>query len=192
MARRGTRPGESVTGAAGRTRRQRCVTCRPSEWRAIKARARAEGVDVSAYILSRVLDGEAPDGPPHPEAGYPMALTGAEQRRQLDVLDRSVASCGPLTQAPFVVGTGATIGRAMNFLGFSLDPDWRRSEDLPLGGRHALRKAGSGPEPEPGTRAAAVPDGAKAADGASRQPDLFDGPDAGAASAEGPERSGDP
>lgn len=179
-----------MTGKAGRTRRQRCVTCRPSEWRAIKARARAEGVDVSAYILSRVLDGEAPDGPPHPEAGYPMALTGAEQRRQFEILDRSVAACGPLTQAPFVAGTGATIGRAMNFLGFSLDPDWRRSKDLPLGGRHALRKAGSGPEPEPGTRAASVPDDAKAADGAPRQPDLFGAPDAG--TAEGPERSGDP
>ena len=179
-----------MTGAAGRSRRQRCVTCRPSEWRAIKSKARAEGVDVSAYILSRVLDGEAPDGPPHPEAGYPMALTGVEQRRQLDILDRCVAACGPLTQAPFVEGTGATIGRAMNFLGFSLDPDWRRSGDLPLGGRHALRKAGSGPEAESGTRAAAVPDGATAADGAPRQPDLFDGPDA--ATAEGPERSGDP
>lgn len=177
-----------MTGPAGRTRRQRCVTCRPSEWRAIKTRARAEGVDVSAYILSRVLDGEAPDGPPHPEAGYPMALTGAEQRRQLEILDRCVAVCGPLTQATFVEGTGATIGRAMNFLGFSLDPDWRKSEDLPLGGRHAHRKAGSGSEP--GTRAAAVPDDAKAAEGTPLQPDLFDAPDAG--TAEGPERSGDP
>ena len=181
-----------MTARAGRSRRQRCVTCTPSEWRAIKARARAEGMDVSAYILSRVLDGEAPDGPPHPEAGYPMALTGAEQRRQLEILDRCVAAFGPLTQASFAEGTGATIGRAMNFLGLSLDPDWRRSEDLPLGGRHALRKAGSGPEPGPGTRAAAGPDDAEAADGAPRQPDLFDAPDAGMAAAEGPERGGGP
>ncbi len=37
-------------------------------------------MDASTYILARVLDGEAPDGPPNPEAGNPMALTGAEQR----------------------------------------------------------------------------------------------------------------
>ena len=82
----------------------------------------------------------------------------------------------------------------MNFLGFSLDPDWRRSEDLPLGGRHALRKAGSGPEPEPANRASVVPDGAKAAAGSPRQPDLFDRPGTGptTANAAGPERSGDP
>ncbi len=115
-----------MSGRAVRTRRQRCVTCRPSEWRAIGAKARAAGMDVSSYILSRVLDGTAPDGPPHPEAGCPMALTGAEQRRQLEILERSVAGCGPLTQAPFIKGTGTTIGRAMNFLGHSLDPDWRR------------------------------------------------------------------
>ena len=105
-----------MTARAGRSRRQRCVTCTPSEWRAIKARARAEGVDVSAYILARVLDGEAPDGPPHPEAGYPMALTGAEQRRQLEHVERLVADRHRFLEERFVWDTETTLRQAVRFL----------------------------------------------------------------------------
>jgi len=159
-----------MTVGAGRVRKQRCVTCRPSEWRAIGKRARAEGMDVSSYILSRVLDGEAPDGPPHPEAGYPMALTGAEQRRQLEILERCVAGCGPLTGAPLVAGRPRmTVGRAMNFIHRSLDPGRAASGD-PSGGRRAPR------DPGPET---------PAADAAPRQPDLFGRP-------AGPEGDGGP
>ena len=99
-----------------RRRRQRCVTCTPSEWRAIRARARAVEMDISAYILSRVLDGEAPDGPPHPEAGYPLALTGAEQRRQMELLEQLVADSRRFLDAPFIPGTGTTLREAVAFL----------------------------------------------------------------------------
>ncbi len=127
-------------------------------------------MDVSSYILSRVLDGASPDGPPHPEAGYPMALTGAEQRRQLEILERCVAGCGPLVGAPLVAGGARmTVGRAMNFIHRSLDPGPAASGD-PSGGRRAPR------DPGPET---------PAADAAPRQPDLFGRP-------AGPEGDGGP
>ena len=121
-----------------RRRRQRCVTCKPSEWKAIKARARAAGMDISAFILSRVLDGESPDGPPHPEAGYPMALTGAEQRRQLELLERLVEGSRRFLDEPVVPGSGATMREAMAFLVLSPDPGEPeaviRSSDAPAHG----------------------------------------------------------
>lgn len=173
-----------MTASAGRSRRQRCVTCTPSEWRAIKAKARAEGVDVSAYILARVLDGEAPDGPPHLEAGYPMALTGAEQRRQLEIVGRFVAGCGPLMQAPLIKGHGMTIGQAFSFVTLSLDaggslPEERSHEDHrarpdpePAPGPLALPEPN--PRPEPETRTANASDAGQPADARPRQADLFD------------------
>ena len=103
-------------------RRQRCVSCKPSEWKAIRAGARAAGMDISAFILSRVLDGESPDGPPHPEAGYPMALAGAEQRRQLELLERLVEDGRRFLDEPVVPGSGATMREAMAFLVLSSDP----------------------------------------------------------------------
>ena len=105
-----------------RRRRQRCVTCKPSEWKAIRARALAAETDISAFILSRVLDGESPDGPPHPDAGYPMALTGAEQRRQLELLERLVEDSRRFLDEPVVPGTGATMREAMAFLVHSSSP----------------------------------------------------------------------
>ncbi len=107
---------------AERRRRQRCVTCKPSEWKAIRAGARAAGMDISAFILSRVLDGESPDGPPHPESGYPVALTGAEQRRQLELLERLVENSRRFLDEPVVPGTGATMREAMAFLVQSSSP----------------------------------------------------------------------
>ncbi len=134
-------------------------------------------MDVSSYILSRVLDGEAPDGPPHPEAGYPMALTGAEQRRQLEILERCVAGCGPLIGAPLVPGHGMTVGRAMNFLTWALDPDWRGRVGRPAGGREPGPVTEPVPGHEPETPAAGV--AGHAAESGPRQADLFDGLDTG-------------
>ena len=170
-----------MTEISGRVRKQRCVTCRPSEWRAIGKRARAADMDVSSYILSRVLDGEAPDGPPHPEAGYPMALTGAEQRRQLEILERCVAGCGPLIGAPLVPGHAMTIGRAMNFLTLTLDPDWGGPVDRSAG----RREQGPVTEPVPELETPAAGAG-HVADSGPRQADLFDGLDAGTPPGEGP------
>ena len=164
-----------MTARAGRSRRQRCVTCTLTEWRAIKARARAEGMDASAYILARVLDGEAPDGPPHPEAGYPMALTGAEQRRQLELLERCVAGFGPLMQAPFVEGAGTTIGRALNFLQLASDACASAPGQLRPGVRPDAEPA---PEketvPGPEIRTANTFQADKPADARPRQGDLFE------------------
>ena len=192
-----------MTGQAGRIRKQRCVTCTPSEWRAIKARARAEGMDASAYILSRVLDGAAPDGPPDPETGYPMALTGAEQREQFEILQRCVAGCGPLMQAPFIKGRDMTIGQSFSFLTRSMRADGKRGagqdpEPVPVaraaeepgsassttgtapegGAREVL---GPGPQPGPAAEAAATnaPGPVAARDERSRQADLFDRIEAG-------------
>ena len=79
-------------------------------------------MDISAFILLRVLDGESPDGPPHPEAGYPMALTGAEQRRQLELMERLVEDSRRFLDEPVVTGTGATMREAMAFLVQSSTP----------------------------------------------------------------------
>jgi len=182
MARRRARAGGDVTVAAGRVRKQRCVTCRSSEWRAIGKRARAADMDVSSYILSRVLDGEAPDGPPHPEAGYPMALTGAEQRRQLEILESCTAGCGPLTAAPLVPGHGMTVGRAVNFLIRTLDPDWGGPAVRSAGGRETDPEPGPAtePSPEPETQATDLAGAGHAANSSPRQHPCFGpGPDPG-------------
>lgn len=188
-----------MTGTAGRSRKQRCVTCTPSEWRAIKARARAEGMDASTYILSRVLDGEAPDGPPHPETGYPMALTGAEQREQFETLQRWVVGCGPLMLAPFIPGRAMAMRQGFGFLMRSLDKNWKPTagqnpEPVQETGAEeepgpAPSTTGAAPEdrpredpetgPEPGPVAEAsttsLPDPVAARDERPRQADLFDG-----------------
>ena len=190
-----------MTGA-GRTRRQRCVTCRPSEWRAIGARARAEGMDVSAYILSRVLDGEAPDGPPHPEAGYPMALTGAEQRRQFEHVERLVADRHRFLGERFVRDTETTLRQAVSFLvlaSVSQGPletvtgSAGRSEGASGDRPKATTSPSSTPAmdradgasddadsgPLPAIATAAMPDAAPTADPLPSQADLFDSVDAG-------------
>ncbi len=136
-----------------RRRRQRCVTCKPSEWKAIRVRARAVGMDVSAFILSRVLDGESPDGPPHPEAGYPMALTGAEQRRQLELMERLVEDSRRFLDEPVVPGTGATMREAMAFLVHSSTPGEfetadRSSADLSRGRQKVEVRADPSPQAE--------------------------------------------
>ena len=201
-----------MTARAGRSRRQRCVTCMPSEWRAIKARARAEGVDVSAYILSRVLDGEAPDGPPHPEAGYPMALTGAEQRRQLEHVERLVADRHRFLEEGFVWDTETTLRQAVRFLVLASCADRpQETGTVPEGGSEgtpggrpepatapshapavnrddgAAGAADSGSPPETGT--AGTPDALPPPDPAPFQTGLFDDVDAGPPSGDhAPER----
>ncbi|MDE0520613.1 MAG: hypothetical protein OXH79_01490 [Boseongicola sp.] len=187
-----------MTGA-GRIRRQRCVTCRPSEWRAIGAKARAEGMDVSAFILSRVLDGEAPDGPPHPEAGYPMALTGAEQRRQLEHVERLAAGRDRFLEKRFVRDTGTTLRQAVRFLVLASCADGPqetgtgeegRSGDAPDNrpkpaamDRGEGDGAASGSLPDTGT--AAMPDPAPLTDPFPSQADLFGSFDTGPPSGDG-------
>ncbi|MDE0523975.1 MAG: hypothetical protein OXH79_18670 [Boseongicola sp.] len=176
MARRGTRPGAGMTARAGRSRRQRCVTCTPSEWRAIKARARAEGVDVSAYILARVLDGEAPDGPPHPEAGYPMALTGAEQRRQFDHVERLAASRHRFLEERFVRDTETTLRQALKFLVLASSADRQQATGT---GQDSRSENMPDDRPEPTTVASSVPAMDRnngAADGAAAEPRPKTGP----------------
>ena len=192
-----------MTGKAGRSRRQRCVTCTPSEWRVIKARAREEGMDASTYILSRVLDGEAPDGPPDPEIGYPMALTGIEQREQFEVLQRWVSGCGPLMLAPFIPGRAGTMRQGFGFLMRSLDKNWKpaaRQDPEPASETGAEKEPGpvpsttgrapedrlrenpeSGPEPGPVSETATTdsPGTVAARDERPRQADLFDRIEAG-------------
>jgi len=198
-----------MTAKAGRSRRQRCVTCTPSEWRAIKAKARAEGVDVSAYILARVLDGEAPDGPPHPEAGYPMALTGVEQRRQLEHVERLVADRHRFLEERFVWDTETTLRQAVRFLVLASCADRphetgtgaeRRSEgtpgDLPEPATAPSpapamdRDDGTESESLPETGRAGKPDASPPRDSAPFQAGLFDDVDAGPPSGEvAPERN---
>ena len=67
-----------------------------------------------------------PDGPPHPEAGYPLALTGAEQRRQLELLEQLVADSRRFLDAPFIPGTGTTLREAVAFLVLFLRCVWTR------------------------------------------------------------------
>ncbi|MXW86666.1 MAG: hypothetical protein F4Z55_12570 [Boseongicola sp. SB0667_bin_21] len=201
-----------MTAKAGRSRRQRCVTCTPSEWRAIKARARAEGVDVSAYILARVLDGEAPDGPPHPEAGYPMALTGAEQRRQLEHVERFVVGRHRFLEERFVWDTETTLRQAVRFLVLASCADRPqepetgaegRSEATPVDRPEPAAVPSSAPamdrddgtagaaesESLPETGRAGMPDASPPPDPAPFQAGLFDDVDAGPPSGDhAPER----
>ena len=83
--------------------RQRCVTCPPSQWRAIQALARAEEMRTSAYVLSRVLD----DAPA-------MALSAAEQRSVLERINRLVLLCEDLTRP--LPGSEVTLAEAVAFL----------------------------------------------------------------------------
>ena len=165
-----------MTGMEERRRRQRCVTCTPSEWRAISTKARAAGMDISAYILSRVLDGEAPDGPPHPEAGYPLALTGAEQQRQLELLEQLVSDSRRFLDAPFVPGTGTTLREAVAFLMLSFGADGFATgtgmENRTHGEPKTRRESATGSGPK--TRTAGKPDADIPPDMRPRQQDFLD------------------
>ena len=86
-----------------RRSRQRCITCTPSDWRAIQALAEEAGMKTSPFILSRVL-GE----------GNRMALTAEEQRRLHDRAARLLLVCEDLLRP--LPGTGATLGEAVAFL----------------------------------------------------------------------------
>jgi len=83
--------------------RQRCITCTPSDWRAIQALAAEAGMKTSPFILSRVLGG-----------GTRMALTADEQRRLHDRVARLVLVCEDLLRP--LPGTEATLGEAVAFL----------------------------------------------------------------------------
>ncbi|MCY3753040.1 MAG: hypothetical protein OXG99_03000 [Alphaproteobacteria bacterium] len=82
---------------------QRCITCTPSDWRAIQALAAESGMKTSPFILSRVLGG-----------GTRMALTADEQRRQHDRVARLVLVCEDLLRP--LPGCDMTLGEAVAFL----------------------------------------------------------------------------
>ncbi len=86
-----------------RRSRQRCITCTPSDWRAIQALAAEAGMKTSPFIVSRVLGG-----------GNRMALTAAEQRRLHDRVTRLVLICEDLLRS--LPGTEVTLGEAVAFL----------------------------------------------------------------------------
>ena len=134
------------------------------------ARDQGEGADrgrgVSAYILARVLDGEAPDGPPHPEAGYPMALTGAEQRRQLELVELLVADRHRFLEERFVRDPGTTQRQALKFLVLASSADRQQASGT---GQDSRREGTPGDRPEPAAVASSVTamDRDAAADGAA-------------------------
>ena len=82
---------------------QRCITCTPSDWRAIQALAAESGMKTSPFILSRVLG-----------SGIRMALTADEQRRLHDRVARLVLVCEDLLRP--LPGCELTLGEAVAFL----------------------------------------------------------------------------
>ena len=86
-----------------RRARQRCVTCSPSDWRAIQELARTAGMKTSPYILARVLGGE-----------HPMALSGEHQRNLHERVSRLVLLCEDLLRP--LPGCGVTLHEAVSFL----------------------------------------------------------------------------
>ena len=86
-----------------RRARQRCVTCSPTEWRAIQELARAAGMKTSPYILARVLGGESP-----------MALSAERQRNLYERVNRLVLLCEDLLRP--LPECGVTLHEAVSFL----------------------------------------------------------------------------
>ena len=83
--------------------RQRCVTCPPSDWRAIQDLARAAGMKTSPYILARILGGE-----------NRMALSAQKQRNLYERVNRLVLLCEDLLR-PLPEGE-VTLREAVSFL----------------------------------------------------------------------------
>ena len=86
-----------------RRSRQRCITCTPSDWRAIQALAAEAGMKTSPFIVSRVLG-----------SGDRMALTAEEQRNLHDRVNRLVLICEDLLRP--LPGCELTLGEAVAFL----------------------------------------------------------------------------
>ena len=107
-----------------RRARQRCVTCSPSDWRAIQELARAAGMKTSPYILARVLGGE-----------NPMALSAEHQRNLYERVNRLVLLCEDLLRP--LPGCGVTLHEAVSFLYRD-----RRSADEAAMARKRQRAAG--------------------------------------------------
>lgn len=112
---------------------QRCITCTPSDWRAIQALAAEAGMKTSPFIVGRVLGG-----------GIRLALTADEQRRLHDRVARLVLVCEDLLRP--LPGTEATLGEAVAFLlrdrqaaqEAAADRDGRQSPARPGEGRREL------------------------------------------------------
>ena len=86
-----------------RRARQRCVTCTPSDWRAIQDLARAAGMKTSPYILARILGGE-----------NRVALSAEMQRNQYERVNRLVLLCEDLLRP--LPGSEVTLHEAVSFL----------------------------------------------------------------------------
>ena len=86
-----------------RRARQRCITCRPSDWQAIQDLAQVAGMKTSPFILSRVLGG-----------ANRMALSAEEQRNLHDRVNRLVLVCEDLLRP--LPGSDVTLGEAVAFL----------------------------------------------------------------------------
>ena len=86
-----------------RRTRQRCITCTPSDWRAIQALARAAGMHTSAYVLDRIL-GDA----------RRVALPPEAQRAQYERVGRLVLLCEDLLRP--LPGCEVSLPEAVAFL----------------------------------------------------------------------------
>ena len=86
-----------------RRARQRCLTCPPSDWRAIQDLARAAGMKTSPYILARILGGE-----------HPMALSVQMQRNLYERVNRLVLLCEDLLRP--LPESEVTLREAVSFL----------------------------------------------------------------------------
>ena len=86
-----------------RRARQRCLTCPPSDWRAIQDLARAAGMKTSPYILARILGGE-----------NPMALSAQMQRNLYERVNRLVLLCEDLLRP--LPESEVTLHEAVSFL----------------------------------------------------------------------------
>ena len=115
-----------------RRARQRCVTCSPSDWRAIQDLARAAGMKTSPYILARVLGGE-----------HPMALSAEHQHRLYERVSRLVLLCEDLLQP--LPECGVTLHEAVSFL----YRDQRSAEEAAMARqrRSAAGRRGAGHRP---------------------------------------------
>ena len=115
-----------------RRARQRCVTCPPSDWRAIQDLARDAGMKTSPYILARVLGGE-----------HPMALSAEHQRNLYERVNRLVLLCEDLLRP--LPECGVTLHEAVSFL----YRDRRAAEEAAMARqrRRAAGRPGAGPRP---------------------------------------------
>ena len=115
-----------------RRARQFCVTCPPSEWRAIKEQALAAGMKTSPFIVREILDAE-----------NRMPLSRAEERKLYERVNRLVLILKDLLRP--LPGTDATLSEAVAFL--FRDRQASGGEAVRRERRRATKPRGPGDEP---------------------------------------------